>query len=71
MPSPNNGLLDVQAVLVVSNRAGVPALEVAAERDVPSQVLARTEFASADARDLAIGIAVAESGAEPCPAGRI
>ncbi len=57
-------LPDVLPVLVVSNRAGVPALEVASERGVPSRVLARTDFASADARDLAIGMAVTESGAE-------
>jgi phosphoribosylglycinamide formyltransferase-1 len=57
-------LPDVLPVLVISNRAGVPALEVASERGVPSRVLARTDFASADARDLAIGVAVTDSGAE-------
>ena len=57
-------LPDVQPVLVISNRAGVPALAVAAAHGVPSKVLARAAFASADARDLAIGTAVAQSGAE-------
>ena len=57
-------LHDVQPVLVISNRAGVPALAVAAAHGVPSRVLTRAAFASADARDLAIGTAVADSGAE-------
>jgi phosphoribosylglycinamide formyltransferase 1 len=57
-------LSDIQPVLVISNRAGVPALSVAADHGVPSQVLARTDFASTDARDRAIGTALAECGAE-------
>ena len=57
-------LRDVQPVLVISNRAGVPALAVAAAHGVPSRVLTRAAFASADARDLAIGTAIADSGAE-------
>jgi phosphoribosylglycinamide formyltransferase-1 len=54
----------VQPVLVISNRAGVRALRVAADHGVPCRVLARTDFDNADARDLAIGTAVADSGAE-------
>ena len=44
--------------LVVSNRHGVRALAVAADRAVPSVVLARSAFPSADARDAAIGAAL-------------
>ena len=57
-------LRDVQPVLVISNRAGVPALALAVAHDVPIRVLARAAFASADARDQAIGSAIADSGAE-------
>ena len=58
------GRLAIEPVLVVSNRAEVPALGVAAVHGVPSRVLARADFPSADARDAAIGMAVADSGAE-------
>jgi phosphoribosylglycinamide formyltransferase 1 len=54
----------IQPVVVVSNRAGVPAVDVAAAHAVPSRVLARAGFASADARDAAIGAALADFGAE-------
>ena len=54
----------VEPVLVVSNRAGVPALAVARDHGVPAVVLVREGFATADARDAAIGVAVADSGAE-------
>ncbi|HEY7846581.1 MAG TPA: phosphoribosylglycinamide formyltransferase [Candidatus Limnocylindria bacterium] len=57
-------LLGVQPLLVISNRPAVPALEVAAAHGVPSRVLERGAFASANARDAAIGAALAESGAE-------
>jgi phosphoribosylglycinamide formyltransferase-1 len=57
-------LPNVRPVLVISNRSGVPALDVAAAHGVSSRVLARAGFASADARDAAIGRAVADSGAE-------
>jgi len=57
-------LPNVQPVLVISNRAGVPALAVASAHEVPSRVLTRAAFASPDARDLAIGTAIADSGAE-------
>ena len=36
-------LHDVQPVLVISNRAGVPALAVAAAHGVPSRVLTRAD----------------------------
>lgn len=54
----------IEPVLVVSNRPGVPALEVAAAHGVPSRVLARPAFGTADERDSAIGQAVVDSGAE-------
>jgi phosphoribosylglycinamide formyltransferase 1 len=57
-------LAAVEPVLVISNRAGVPALAVAAAHRVPSRVLARSDFATANQRDAAIGRAVVDSGAE-------
>lgn len=55
---------NVEPVLVVSNRPGVPALDVAAEHGVPTRVLRRADHASADERDAAIGRALTESGAD-------
>jgi phosphoribosylglycinamide formyltransferase-1 len=52
----------IPVALVISNRAGVRALEVAAARAVPSRVLRRAGFADADARDAAIGTALTEAG---------
>ncbi len=57
-------LSEVEPVLVVSNRPGVPALEVAARHGVPTRVLPRPGFADADARDAAIGRAVTEARAD-------
>jgi phosphoribosylglycinamide formyltransferase-1 len=57
-------LSDVEPVLVVSNRPGVPALDVAARAGVPTRVVTRTEYADADARDGAIGRAVTEAGTD-------
>ena len=54
----------IEPVLVVSNRSGVPALAVAAGHGVPSRVLIREEFPTPDARDAAIGAALADSGVE-------
>ena len=51
----------VEAALVIANRPGIRALEVAARRGVPWRLLARDEFESADARDEAIGRALAEA----------
>lgn len=50
--------------VVISNRPGIRALEVAAAHDVPSLVLRRSSFADADARDAAIGLALAEASVE-------
>ncbi|HEX2766677.1 MAG TPA: phosphoribosylglycinamide formyltransferase [Candidatus Limnocylindria bacterium] len=54
--------LDV--ALVVSNRPGVRALEVAASHGVSSLVLRRADFADAAARDEAIGRALRAAGVE-------
>ena len=54
----------LSVALVVSNRPGVRALEVAAAHGVPSVVLRRSEYADASARDAAIGAALAEAGVE-------
>ena len=54
----------LSVALVVSNRPGVRALEVAAAHGVPSAVLRRSEYADASARDAAIGAALAEAGVE-------
>jgi phosphoribosylglycinamide formyltransferase-1 len=54
--------LDV--AVVVSNRPGVRALEVAAAHGVPSVVLRRADFADAAARDEAIGLALRAADVE-------
>lgn len=51
----------VEACLVVANRPGIRALEVAARAGVPWRVLARDGFTSIDARDAAIGGALADA----------
>jgi phosphoribosylglycinamide formyltransferase-1 len=57
-----NGRLPlVEAALVIANRPGIRALEVAARRGVPWRLLARDDFPSADARDEAIGRALGEA----------
>ncbi len=59
------GRLDgVQPVLVISNRAGVRALEVAAEHGVPWRVERRVDHATAAERDGAIGRALTDAGAD-------
>jgi phosphoribosylglycinamide formyltransferase 1 len=54
--------LDV--ALVVSNRPGVRAVDVAAAHGVPCRVLRRADFADAAARDEAIGAALTAAGVE-------
>jgi phosphoribosylglycinamide formyltransferase-1 len=51
-----------EAALVVSNRPGVRALEVAARHGVPARVLVRSAFVDSTARDAAIGAALGEAG---------
>jgi phosphoribosylglycinamide formyltransferase-1 len=48
--------------ITISNRPGVPALEVAAAHGVPTLVLRRADFGGAAARDGAIGRALADAG---------
>jgi phosphoribosylglycinamide formyltransferase-1 len=57
-------LPSVEAALVIANRPGIRALEVAARRGVPWRVMPRSGYADADARDRAIGQALDEAGCE-------
>lgn len=52
----------IAVAIVISNRAGVRALEVAAAHDVPARILRRADFADAGARDAAIATALTEAG---------
>ncbi len=54
----------VEAALVIANRPGIRALEVAARCGVPWRLLARDDFPSGGARDEAIGRALAESACD-------
>jgi phosphoribosylglycinamide formyltransferase 1 len=55
----------VEPVIVISNRAGVRALEVASARGVPSVVLSRSAFGGdAAARDAAVAAALNERDVE-------
>lgn len=49
----------VEAALVIANRAGIRALEVAARHGLPWRVMPRADFPSIGARDEAIGRALA------------
>jgi phosphoribosylglycinamide formyltransferase-1 len=57
-------LLSIEAALVIANRAGIRALEVAARRGVPWRVLTLDDFPDADARDSAIGQALTDASCE-------
>lgn len=59
----DSGVLAVDPVVVISNRAAAPALEVAAAHGVRGQVLSAADFADRDARDTAIGAALRAAGA--------
>jgi phosphoribosylglycinamide formyltransferase-1 len=50
--------------VVISNRPGVPALEIAAAHRVPSWVLRQADFPDGQARDGAIGRTLADAGVE-------
>jgi len=54
----------VEATLVIGNRRGIRALEVAARRGVPWRLMAQDDFASAERRDEAIGRALAETACD-------
>ena len=51
-------------VLVVSNRPGVRALEVARTHAVPTRVMPRSDFGDATARDEAIGAALTDAAVD-------
>ena len=53
-----------EVAVVISNRVGVRALEVAAGRGVRTCVFRRADFGAADARDAAIGATLAEAGVD-------
>ena len=57
-------LAGVDPVLVISNRPGVRALDVAARHRVPAVVLARRDFDGAAARDAEIGRRLTAAGAD-------
>jgi phosphoribosylglycinamide formyltransferase-1 len=57
-------LPSVEAALVVANRPGIRALEVAARRGVPWRLMTLDDFAGADARDAAIGRSLAEAACD-------
>lgn len=57
-------LPEVEPVVVISSRAGVPALAVAARHGVPAMVLPRPDFTDGAARDAAIGRALSDAGVE-------
>ena len=57
-------LAGIEPRLVISNRAGVSALDVAAAHGVPTLVLERGSFETRAARDAAIGRALSEAGVE-------
>ena len=54
----------MDVALVVSNRPGVPALQVADDHGVPATVLRRADFVDGTARDAAIGERLTRAGAE-------
>ena len=54
----------VEPMLVISNRAGIRALEVAAKIGVPWRVMPLSAYPDADARDAAIGDALGDAGCE-------
>lgn len=54
----------IEPVLVIANRPGIRALEVAARGGVAWRLLARDAYPSLAARDQAIGRALAEAGCE-------
>lgn len=54
----------MEVVVVISNRPGVRALEVATAHGVPVRVMRRSSFADADGRDAAIGAALADAAVD-------
>ena len=58
------GIPGIEPVLVISNRAGVRALEVAARFGVQAMTLERSDFPSDEARDGRIGQSLTDAGVE-------
>jgi len=54
-------LSSIEPVVVISNRPGIRALEIAGAHGVPARVMARSGFADLDQRDAAIGAALADA----------
>jgi phosphoribosylglycinamide formyltransferase-1 len=54
----------VEAALVIANRPGIRALEVAARHGVPWRVMRSADFPSLDARDEAVGRALTEAACD-------
>jgi phosphoribosylglycinamide formyltransferase 1 len=54
----------VEAALVVANRPGIRALEVAARHGVPWRVMPSADFPSLDARDASVGRALTEAACD-------
>ena len=57
-------LAGIEPVVVISNRAGVQALEIAERHGVPALVLPRAGFATTGERDRAIGEALAAASVQ-------
>ena len=57
-------LAAVEAALVIANRSGIRALEVAARHGVPWRVMPSADFPSLDARDDAVGRALSEAACD-------
>lgn len=54
----------LEVVIVISNRLDVPALEIARDHGTPTRVLRRVDFPNLEARDAAIGAALAAARVE-------
>ena len=54
----------IEPALVISNRPGVRALEVAARRGVPWRLMLPADYPDLDARDAAIGLALQGAGCD-------
>ena len=57
-------LAGIEPRIVISNRPGVRALQVAARHEVPSRVMPASAFSDAAARDRAIGEALTDAGCD-------
>lgn len=60
----DGSLPGVEPCLVIANRPGIRALDVASRGGVPARVFARDAYPDVMARDAAIGLALAQAGCE-------